>query len=236
MSDTDAGTAPATGTADSAGTDGNGQDPNTAPPAPQQQPANTGGDNGDGGDGKEGADTIARLEKELADARREAGKTRTNAKQRAADEARQELTQQLLGILDPAQAGQEATPEQLAEQLRTSQAEARHKAVELAVYRTAQDAGADPEALLDSRQFATAVADLDPSDTDAVKAAITTAIDANPRLAAPPAAPAPPRGGGEFGGPPSGGITQQQFAAMGYAERAELYQRDPDAYRRLAGK
>lgn len=225
-------------TAPAAGDEG-GQDPNSAPPVPtdRQQPAGTSGEQpaGEEGDGKN-ADTIARLEKELADARKEAGKQRTTAKQRAADEARQELAQQLLGILDPAQAGQEATPEQLAEQLRTSQAEARQKAVELAVYRTAQDAGADPDALLDSRHFATAVADLDPADTDAIKAAITTAVDANPRLAAPSTAPAPPRGGGEFGGPPTNGVTPQQFAAMGYAERAELYQSDPDAYRRLAGK
>ncbi|MFZ3569273.1 hypothetical protein ACNYS0_20185 [Streptomyces sp. BH034] len=215
------------------GAPGTGQDPAgtapkpTAPPNGQQQGADDGG--------QDPADTIARLERELADARKEAGKTRTTAKQRAADEARQDLTQQLLGILDPSKAGQQATPEELTQQLEAEQAKARTTAVELAVYRTARDAGGDPDALLDSRSFAAAIADLDPSDTAAVRAAVEQAVADNPKLAAEQQPAGPARSGSEFTGPPNAGVTPQQFAAMNYRQRAELMQTDPDTYRRLAG-
>ncbi|MET9468494.1 hypothetical protein ABZY44_27645 [Streptomyces sp. NPDC006544] len=199
-----------------------GQDPAAPPtpaaPAPGEQ---------------DQAATIARLEADLAAARAEAGKGRVNAKQAAADTARAELTAQLIGILDPSKAGQQATPEELTQQLTTAQAQARQTAVELAVYRTATAAGADPDALLDSRQFADSLADVDPADTAAVTAAIKAAVQANPRLGGKPTGPQ--LGGSEFGGPPPQGITAAQFAAMPYAERAELYQSDPATYRRLAG-
>lgn len=203
-----------------------GQDPNAvqplapgaAPPAPGEQ---------------DQAATIARLESDLAAARAEAGKGRVTAKQQAADNTRSELTAQLLGILDPSKAGQQATPEELTQQLTTAQAQARQTAVELAVYRTATAAGADPDALLDSRTFADSLADIDPTDTAAVTAAIKAAITANPRLGAKPTGPHV--GGSEFNGAPPQGVTATQFAAMPYGERAELYQSDPATYRRLAG-
>ncbi|GAA3237259.1 hypothetical protein [Streptomyces lavendulae] len=201
-----------------------GQDPTTAPAPtpPAGQPAE-----------QDSATTIARLESELAAARAEAGKGRVTAKQQAADAARQELTAQLLGILDPAKAGQKATPEELTQQLTTAQAQARQTAVELAVYRTAAAAGADADALLDSRTFADSLADVDPTDTAAVTAVIKAAVQANPRLATRPAGPQV--GGSEFAGAPPQGVTATQFSAMDYAARAELYQSDPDTYRRLAG-
>lgn len=79
-----------------------------------------------------------------------------------------------------------------------AEAEARTNAVQLAVYRTAATAGADPDALLDSRTFLTALADVDPKDAAAVTKAITEAVKANPKLAATPAAGAsgPPIPGG----------------------------------------
>lgn len=211
-----------------------GQDPaGTAPKPtapPNGQPA-AGNDDG----GQDPAATIARLEQELAAARAEAGKNRVTAKQRAADDARQELTQQLLGILDPSRAGQQATPEQLTQQLEAEQSKAKATAVELAVYRTAREAGGDPDALLDSRQFAASIADLDPTDTAAVKSAVEAAVTANPKLAAQTAPAGPARSGSEFTGPPSSAPTAAQFAAMNYAQRVELMQSDPDTYRRLAG-
>ncbi|MBP0456245.1 hypothetical protein [Streptomyces montanisoli] len=224
-----------------------GQDPTgttpspAAPPTGQQptgQPQNGDQDTG----GQDPTATIARLEAELSAARQEAGKNRTTAKQRAADDARSELTAQLLGILDPSKAGQQATPEQLTQQLTTAQAQARQTAVELAVYRTAPTAGADPDALLDSRAFADSVAQLDPTDTDGIKAAVTAAVQANPRLAAQQAQAqqqalaGPARSGAEFGnGGGAAEVTAAQFAAMNYAQRAQLMQSDPDTYRRLAG-
>lgn len=223
---------PQAGQGAASGQDPAGGAPTPTPPANGQQNGNS----GDGDGGQDPAGTIARLERELADARKDAGKARTTAKQRAADEAKAELAQQIGRALGIVEDGTPPDPDALARQLADEQNKARQTAVELAVYRTAQAAGADPDALLDSRQFAAAVADLDPSDNDAIKAAVQQAVEANPRLAAQQAPAGPPRGGAEFGGPPSDGITPQQFAAMGYGERAELYQSDPDTYRRLAGK
>ncbi|NUT31536.1 MAG: hypothetical protein HOV79_00525 [Hamadaea sp.] len=66
-------------------------------------------------------------------------------------------------------------------------ADARAKTIELAVYKAAGKAGGDPDALLDSRGFLDALADLDPAAKDfaaKVTAAITDAVKDNPRLAA----------------------------------------------------
>ncbi|MGC0427618.1 Spy/CpxP family protein refolding chaperone [Streptomyces sp. SAI-195] len=114
-----------------------------------------------------------------------------------------------------------------------SQTAARQAAVQSAVYTTAAAAGADPAALLDSQTAMNALAAVDPADQAAVTAAITAAVQANPRLAAQPTGPA--RAGADFSNPGVDEITPARFAAMGYAERAELYRSDPETYRRLAG-
>ncbi|WP_406014330.1 hypothetical protein OG520_22165 [Streptomyces sp. NBC_00984] len=205
---------------------GTGQDPATTAP-PSTNPAAT------TGDGQDPAATIARLESDLAAARKEAGKTRVTAKQQAADDARSQFAQEIGKVLGLVPGDTPTDPAQLTQQLTESQAQARQTAVELAVYRTARAAGADPDALLDSRAFAASLADTDPSDTDAITAAIKAAVQANPKLGGAPAGP--PRGGADFTGTQAGGVTPAQFAAMGYAQRAELFQTDPDTYRRLAG-
>jgi hypothetical protein len=90
-------------------------------------------------------------------------------------------------------AGNKSDPEAIAKQLAATQAEARARSVELAVLRAAQAAGADGDALLDSRGFLKKVADVDPADGDAVKAAVAAAVAANPKFAvAAPAAPTAP--------------------------------------------
>ncbi|MFD9863476.1 hypothetical protein [Streptomyces alboflavus] len=167
--------------------------PPSAPPTPSSPSTST---------GQDAAATIARLESDLAAARAEAGKQRVTAKQRAADEARTQLAQDIGRALGVVPEGEQADPAHLTEQLTASQAQARQTAVELAVYRAAAAAGADPDALLDSRTFAASLADVDPADAAAVTAAITTAVTANPKLAA--AAAGPPRGGAEFHGAPAG--------------------------------
>ncbi|MFF7234407.1 hypothetical protein [Streptomyces sioyaensis] len=211
-----------------------GQDPAgtaakpTAPPNGQPAAGTADG-------GQDPAATIARLEQELAAARAEAGKSRVTAKQKAADDARQELAQQIGKALGIVKDDAPADPAQLTQQLEAEQSKARTTAVELAVYRTARDAGGDPDALLDSRSFAAAIADLDPTDTAAVKAAVEQAVAGNPKLAAVQQPAGPARSGAEFSGPPAQGVSPQQFAAMNYSQRAELMQTDPDSYRRLAG-
>lgn len=162
----------------------------------------------DGGQGgtDDSAAKIARLEKDLADARKDAGKARTDAKQQAADDAVKALTEKLgkaLGLVkEDGPPDPEALAKAVAEKdslLATREAAIRAKDVELAVYGRAEALGAKAGALLDSRAFIKAVADLDPSDKGfktALDDAIKTAIKDNPAYAIAPAG----RSGGEHGG------------------------------------
>ncbi|NAE18072.1 hypothetical protein [Enterococcus hirae] len=147
------------------------------------------GDSTDGPDSKDGLpDDPAALKAEITRLRKENGTARTAAKTKAADDARNELVQSLGKALGLVKDGDDApTPEQLAEQARTSTAAARTATVELAVYRAATKSGADPDALLDSRAFLAKVSDLDPGSGDfqsKVTAAITDAVKDNPKLKA----------------------------------------------------
>ncbi|MFJ5883467.1 hypothetical protein [Kitasatospora cineracea] len=85
---------------------------------------------------------------------------------------------------------------ELGDQLRTAR-------VELAAHQAATSAGARPDRLLNSRAFAAALGQLDPSDAkfdEKLTAAITAAVDADPELYRAPARPV--RSGGEFRGAP----------------------------------
>jgi hypothetical protein len=108
------------------------------------------------------------------------------------------------------------TLEELAKQLEESRGETkesrdetRQTRVELAVYRSAAKHGGDPEALLDSRAFANAVAKLDPTGGDfnsQVEKAITDAVEANSKLKAkqpePKGSQPTPAGGAPMDGAP----------------------------------
>ena len=72
------------------------------------------------------------------------------------------------------------TPEQIADAARAGEREAR---AELAVFRGAP-AGVDAAALLDSRSFLAAIADVDPSDQKAVSAAIMSFVEDKPQFRA----------------------------------------------------
>lgn len=134
---------------------------------------------------------------------------------------------------DPAQQAAEATAK--AEQLttRVGQLEA-----ELLVHTIAGENGGNPVALLDSRNFTTALHGLDPAAddyTEQVAKAISDAVSKNASLSA--AGQGPSRGGapGAGQGPAApGAVTQEQFDAMGPRERNDLYRNNPDLYRRLA--
>ncbi|MFG3136121.1 hypothetical protein ACGFZA_07845 [Streptomyces sp. NPDC048211] len=122
------------------------------------------------------------------------------------------------------------TPEELAQQLAEEQARtkasddrARQTEVELAVYKTASRHGGDPDALLDSRAFANAIAKLDPSSDGldaAVGDAVKAAVEANSKLAAKapePKGPEPtPAGGAPMDG--AGGGKRQ----LGEADRKRM--------------
>jgi hypothetical protein len=128
---------------------------------------------------------------EIERLRRENGAARTNAKAQAAEEARKELAQTLgkaLGIVED----EPIDPAKLTESLTAAQAEAKRAQVELAVFRNANTAGADPAALLDSASFLKSLDAIDPNDGAAITAAIAAAVEANPRLGAAPSVPQPP--------------------------------------------
>lgn len=141
-----------------------------------------------------------------------------------AESAQQDIVDKIARALGIAGADETPTVEQVTEQLTTAQREARERAVDLAVYRAASAAGADPDALLDSTGFRRRVADLDPAAdgfADKVGAAITEALTANPRLAATPAtAPPAPRSGGQItGGSPTGSDDLGSLSVEDYIKR-----------------
>lgn len=166
-----------------------------AAPAPQAEPIAT-----PAWDGKiESLDPAA--QKIIADLRKEAGENRVKAKTEA---DRVEAILKAAGIKPD-----EADP---AEAAKAAAAEAAAAKRELAVFRAAADAGADPSRLLDSNTFLSSVAGLDPNDGAAISAAITAAVAANPLLKATQAAAA---SGSELAGSQeTGQITEAQLAQM----------------------
>ncbi|MEV8398818.1 hypothetical protein [Streptomyces niveus] len=155
-------------------------------------------------------------------------KKRAEDKQKAANE-QADFMKKLAGLFG-VQTDEEKppTPEQLAQQLaeeqnrtKASDDRTRQTQVELAVYKTAGKHGGDPDALLDSRSFANAIAKLDPDadgfDTEVGKA-VKTAVDGNSKLAAkaPKQEPEPtPAGGAPMDG--AGGKRQ-----LGEADRKRM--------------
>lgn len=138
-------------------------------------------------------DDPAAAKAEIEKLRRENAAARTNAKAQAADEAKQQLTQDIAKALG---LGEEPAtdPAKLTEQLTLAQADAKRAQVELAVHRSAAASGGDPVALLDSTSFLKSLEGIDPSDTSAVSTAVAAAVEANPRLGVtvPDGEPKPP--------------------------------------------
>ena len=95
-------------------------------------------------------------------------------------------------------------PAALTAEIATERENARSARVELAVYKAATAADANPALLLDSASFLASLKDVDPADSAAVSAAITQAVETNPHFknAAPPP-PTPPFPGGPRPTPPT---------------------------------
>lgn len=143
------------------------------------------------------------------------------------------------------------TPEELAKQLveeqtrtKASDDRARQTAVELAVYKTAGKHGGDPDALLDSRSFANAIAKLDPSADgfdEAVGKAVKAAVDGNGKLAAKAPETKPettPAGGAPMNGVPGGKrqLTKAEVDRLTPKEKVKaLHDGRLDAYLSSAG-
>ncbi|SCL16368.1 hypothetical protein GA0074692_6872 [Micromonospora pallida] len=129
--------------------------------------------------------------------------------EKKAKEARKAADERLAAVLKAAGLTPDGKTDP-AEQLKAAAAErdkavarARETAVELAVYKSAGKAGADPDAVLDSRGFLAQVADLDPDAADfpdKVTAAIKAAVKANPKLASTPTGQGPGKQGTDHSG------------------------------------
>lgn len=115
------------------------------------------------------------LRKMVKDLRKEAAKDRVAGKEKAAEEARRAVLDEISKALGLSKSDEapELTVEQLTAELAESQAAGRASALELAVYKAAGDL-ADPARLLDSQSFHTALKDIDLTDAEAVKNAIAT--------------------------------------------------------------
>lgn len=213
------------GTGDGAGSNGSGDGSGSGDGG-----AGGSGDTGAGKGGKDSgtddsAATIARLEKELDYARKEAGKARTTAKQAAADEAVKALTAKLGKALGFGDDDKAPTPEELTKaladrdtKLSAADMALRAKDVQLAVYGRAEVLKAKATALLDSVAFRGAIKDLDPSADDfetTLDAAIKKAVKANPAFEVASAG----KSGGDLSGGTQEGSTKQRPTSLSAAVR-----------------
>lgn len=176
-----------------------GGDSNATPPAPpaqQQQnqqgptpatPSEPGGTQPSEQQGQQGLEnaTPEQLRQVITDLRAENARDRTTARDNAAQQARDEVVQSIgkaLGIIEDG--GDTPDADKLTQQLTEQTQTAKQAQLELAVYKAAAntDLGVDAAALLDSRSFLEKIADIDPSKTDDLVAAIKDAVKTNPRL------------------------------------------------------
>lgn len=168
-------------------------------------------------------------QKIVHDSRAEAAQYRTSAKT-AADDAQKHVMDTISAALG---LNADLNPDVLAESLRTSQAEAAQNARNLAVYKAAAAAGANPERLMDSRSVMEQLSSIDPTDITAITAAIQAATAANPYLKAVQAAAS--SGTPMAGSHEDGQLTEEQFASIANDPNAILAAFDSGKLTRLMG-
>jgi len=178
---------------------------------------------------------IARLTREVESARKEAGKQRVNAKQAAADEARNDTLSKVLAALGVEQDGsKKVSLEDVQAESAKKDASIAQMAAENMVLRRAGALGADADKLLNWSPFTSAVGKLDPSSDDyqtQVDQLITEQKTSNPFLAT----QAVGKSGSEIGGSGPQAITKERFDAMSGAEKNQLYITNPGLYTQLSG-
>ena len=178
--------------------------------------------------------TIARLTREVESARKEAGKQRVNAKQAAADEARNATLSKVLEALGvKADGSKKVSLEDVQAESAKKDATLAQMAAENVVLRRAATLGADADKLLNWSPFTSAVGKLDPSSDDyqtQVDQLITEQKTSNPFLAT----QAVGKSGSEIGGSGPQAITKERFDAMSGEELNTLYRNDPATFKRLA--
>lgn len=156
-------------------------DPATPPPA-DPPPADPPSDDGKGGKSAILADLATERDK------RQALEEQVN-NLTAAQQQQMDAIAKALGLK---QDDAPPDPAALTAQIAEEQGKAREAAVQLAVYRNAAANEANADALLDSASFLRSLADVDPTNAEAINAAIKAAVEANPLLKAAPIAPATP--------------------------------------------
>lgn len=158
--------------------------------------------------------------------RSENAKSRTTAKDQAAQAARDEVIKEVGKKLGLIKDDEPVDSVKLGEQLTASQAANRANEVKLAVFQNAPD-GVNVKALMDSVAFNRKIEGLDPSAenfSSQVLEAINAAVTANPQFRT---GRAPVKGGNELPGGPGGAeqITEAELASMTPAQIAEALEK-----------
>jgi hypothetical protein len=184
----------------------------------QDPAAQQGGQEGQGDqDGESWMDDLPdKARKEILRLRREAAANRVKAKNGGTEQSAR--LQKVLKALGLETDGDDA--DKLNEKLTAAQADAKQRAVELAVYKAATKAGADPDALLDSRAFLTTVSALDHTGDSFDKDVLREVREA---AKTPKYRSAPVRSGGNFGGFDSADGDRVAKADPGKARLAAYY-------------
>jgi hypothetical protein len=188
-------------------TENQGQAPGNFPQNGQQQAPNSGQEPQDVASLPQWAQNL------IQSTRAEAGSARTQAKEQAAQEAKTEFAQKIAAALGITPEGQAPDPAALQSQIVEREGQLRRERIENAAYRRAAGLGANPDLLLDSNAFLTAVHQLDPTAADfatRLDAVVSSAVTTNPLLKAgtqpgaapPPFAPNPGQQAGN-GNPPA---------------------------------
>lgn len=149
-------------------------DPNEVPGTPAQTPAAKPAEAPKASEWDGKVETLPpAAQKIITDLRKDAGDERV---------AKKTLDAIQKALNPDAKAGEKPDAEKLTKALAERDADAKQAKTELAVYKLAPKAGADADALIDSRGFLAKIADLDPTDTAAITKAIADAVKDNPKL------------------------------------------------------
>lgn len=157
------------------------------------------------------------VQKLITDARADAGKARTTAKETAAQEARDELLRKL-GLTKDGEPAE--TPEQLAEKLASRETQLYNLRVETALAKSAKAHGGDEDLVTAVLAHSGQLDDLDPDADDftsKLDALVKAAVEGNPKLKAAQAAGV---SGGQFAG--GTGEGKGRPSSLGAAIKASL--------------
>lgn len=170
-------------------------------------------------------------QKLIADTRREAADNRVKAKQ--AEEVTRDsvlaAVNKALGI----ETETAPTVDDLTQTLTSREQENQALRLEHSLYVQAVKQHVDPDMLTDSRSFMQAMHGIDPTDADAISAAITEHVNAHPQIFNQPQAGASSI---DQPGQAPGQVTPEQFRQMNVQERTDLYRNNPTEYARLTGR